>query len=78
MRQKLQNSKDYAESPEFLPALKLFFFFQEKVCHYNLRSYYFAHHGHFDPNVSQIANFMYYSTYANNAGSSFAIEKLNM
>ena len=31
MRQKLQNSKGYAESPEFLPALGLF------ICSYNLR-----------------------------------------
>ena len=35
MRQKLQNSKGYAESPEFLPALGLFIF--KKVCRYNLR-----------------------------------------
>ena len=32
MRQKLQNNKGYAESPEFLPALGL-----EEVCRYNLR-----------------------------------------
>ena len=47
MRQKLQNSQGYAESPEFLPALGLFIFkkkkkpgaiyFQEEVCRYNLR-----------------------------------------
>ena len=33
MRQKLQNSKGYAESPEFLPVLGLFI--QEEVCRYN-------------------------------------------
>ena len=35
MRQKLQNSKGYAESPEFLPALGLFIF--QEVRRYNLR-----------------------------------------
>ena len=35
MRQKLQNSKGYAESPEFLPALGQFI--QEEVYCYNLR-----------------------------------------
>ena len=36
MRKKLQNSKGYAESPEFLPALGLFIF-QEEVRRYNWR-----------------------------------------
>ena len=31
MRQKLQNSKGYAESPEFLPALGLFIFKKKSV-----------------------------------------------
>ena len=31
MRQKLQNSKGYAESPEFLPALGLFIFKRKSV-----------------------------------------------
>ena len=35
MRQKLQNSKGYAESPEFLPALQGYLFYQEEVCLYN-------------------------------------------
>ena len=35
MRQKLQNSRGYAESPEFLPALGLFIF-KKKVRRYNL------------------------------------------
>ena len=35
MRQKLQNNKDYAESPEFLPVGDVYF--QEEVHHYNLR-----------------------------------------
>ena len=31
MRQKLQNSKGYAESPEFLPVLGLFIFKKKSV-----------------------------------------------
>ena len=31
MRKNLQNSKDYAESPEFLPALRLFIFRKKSV-----------------------------------------------
>ena len=31
MRKKLQNSKDYAESPEFLPALELFIIKKKSV-----------------------------------------------
>ena len=31
MRQKLQNSKGYAESPEFLPALGLFIFKKKSI-----------------------------------------------
>ena len=34
IRQKLQNSKGYVESPEFLSELGLFI---EEVCRYNLR-----------------------------------------
>ena len=30
MRQKLQNSKGYAKSPEFLPALGLYYIFKKK------------------------------------------------
>ena len=35
VRQKMQNSKGYAESPEFLPALGLII--QEEVHRYNLK-----------------------------------------
>ena len=54
MRQKLQNSKGYAESPEFLPALLVFIFKKKSIA--TIR-------GKLDPYFTRLQFFVHTHTY---------------